>query len=74
MRKRLLRKSYTVTNVLEARECDMSDVQSLTKYVRQIYIPSVIDVFSKCLNLVPVKTKICPSVALAFPSIFHDEE
>ena len=38
------------------------------------FILSVIDVFSKNLYLVPVKTKNGPSIALAFRSIFHDDD
>jgi len=43
-------------------ECDLLDLQSLAKYNdTHRYILSVIDVFSKYLHLVPVKTKSGPS-------------
>ena len=38
------------------------------------YIISVIDVFTKFLHPVPVKTKIASSVASAFRSIFQDDD
>ena len=40
--------------------------------VNHRYILSVIDVFSKFIHMVPVKTKTGPSVAFAFRSIFAD--
>jgi transposase InsO family protein len=38
------------------------------------YILCVIDVFSKYLHLVPVKTKSGPHIASAFRSIFHHDD
>jgi len=38
------------------------------------YIQSVIDVFSKYLHLVPVKTKSGVSVTSAFRSLFDDDD
>jgi len=38
------------------------------------YILSVIDVFSKYMHLVPVKTKNGPSITSAFQSLFHDDD
>jgi len=53
--------------------CDLLDVQSYAKYnVNFRYILSVIDLFSKFLYLIPVKTKSGPSVTAAFLSIFDD--
>jgi len=53
-------------------KCDLLDVQSLAKYNDMYrYILSVIDVFSKYLQLVPVKTKSGPSI---FLSLFHDDD
>ena len=37
------------------------------------YILSVIDVFSKYLHLVPIKTKSGPAVTSAFRSLLHDD-
>jgi len=48
-------------------------LQSYAKYNDNFrYILSVIDVFSKFLYLIPVKTKNEPSVTTAFRSIFDD--
>jgi hypothetical protein len=57
VRKRYLRYPYTVLNLIDVWECYLLDMQSLVKYndVHR-YILSVIEVFSKYLHLVPVKT------------------
>jgi len=48
-------------------ECELLDVQAYAKYKDNYrYILSVIDVFSKYLHLIPIKTKSGPSVASAF--------
>ena len=74
VRKRFARKPYTVTNVRDVWECDLLDVQSYAKYIDNFrYILSVIDVFSKFLYLIPVKTKSGPAVTAAFLSIFVDK-
>ena len=70
VRKRFVRNPYTVTNVRDVWECDLLDVQSYAKYDNFRYILSVIDVFSKFLYLIPVKTKSGPPVTAAFRSIF----
>jgi len=63
-----------VTNVRDVWECDLLDVQSYAKYIDNFrYILSVIDVFSKFLYLIPVKTKSGPAVTAAFLSIFVDK-
>jgi len=63
-----------VTNVGDVWECDLLDVQSYAKYNDSIrYILSVIDVFSKFLYLIPVKTNSGPAVTAAFRSIFDDK-
>ena len=50
------------------------DVQSYAKYNDNFrYILSVIDVFSKFLYLIPVKTKSGPAVTAAFLSVFDDK-
>ena len=74
VRKRFARNPYTVTNVRDVWECDLLDVQSYAKYKDNFrYILSVIDVFSKFLYLIPVKTKSGPAVTAAFLSIFDDK-
>ena len=48
-------------------ECDLVDVQGLSKHNDGIdYLLCVIDVFSKYLNVVPVKSKPGTSVTAAF--------
>jgi hypothetical protein len=69
VRKRFPRNPYTVTNVMDVWECDLENLQACDNYR---YILSIIDVFSKYLHLVPVKTKNGPSVTLAIRSILVD--
>jgi hypothetical protein len=59
---------------MDVWECDLQDVQSLAIYDMRRYIPSVVEVFSKFLHLVPVKKKSDPSVALAFRYIIHHND
>jgi len=74
VRKRFARNPYTVTNVMDVWEFDLLDVQSYAKYNDNFkYILSVIDVFSKFLYLIPVKTKGGHAVTAAFLSIFDDK-
>lgn len=70
-RKRFARNPYLVTNIYDLWECDLLDVSSLAKYNdNHTFILCVIDVFSKYLHLIPIKTKTGPSVTAAFRSIF----
>ena len=72
--RRFLRDPYTVTNLMEVWECDILDMQSISKYNDTYrYILSVIDVFSKYLHLVPIKTKSGPAVTSAFRPLLHDD-
>jgi len=74
VRKRFARNPYTVTNVRDVWECDLLDVQSYAKYNDNFrYILFIIDVFSKFLYLLPVKTNSGPAVTAAFQSIFDDK-
>ena len=74
LRKRFARNSYTVTNVMNVWECYLLDIQAYAEYNDKYnYILSVIDVFSKFLFLVPLKTKSGPAVTTAFLSIFDDD-
>ena len=74
VRKRFARNPYTVTNVGDVWECDLLDVQSYARYNDNYrYVLSVIDVFSKYLYLIPMKTKSGPAVTAAFRSIFADK-
>ena len=72
VRKRFLRNPYTVS-IMHLWECDLFDMQSLAKYNMYRYILSVIDVFSKYLHLLSVKTKSGPAITSAFRSLFHDD-
>jgi len=55
-------------------ECDLLDVQSYAKYNDNFrYILFFIDVFSKYLYLIPVKTKSGPAFTAAFRSVFDDK-
>jgi len=73
-KKRFAWNPYTVTNVMDVWECNLLDVQAYAKYNDNYkYILSVIDIFSKFLFLVSVKTKSSPAVTRAFLSIFDDD-
>ena len=67
VRKRFLPNHYTVQNIIDLWECDLLDMQSLAKFnVMYKYILSAIDVFSKYLYMVPVKTKSGSAITSAF--------
>jgi transposase InsO family protein len=58
---------------MDVRECDLIVVPYLARYNDSYrYILSAIDVFSKYLHLVPLKTKTGKAVAEAFRSILED--
>jgi len=74
-RKRFLHNPYTVTNLMEVWECDLLDMHSLAKFNGMYrYILSVIDVFSKYVHLLPVKTMSSPAMNSSFLSLFHDDD
>jgi hypothetical protein len=71
--KRFPRNPYTV-NIMDVWECDLVDVQGLSKYKDGIkYLLSVTDIFSKYLHVVPLKSKTGPSVTSAFQSVLKDK-
>jgi transposase InsO family protein len=73
VRKHFPRNPYAVNNVNDVWELDLMDVQNLAKYNDKFkYLLSVIDVFSKFLYIVPLKSKTGPAVASAFTSILND--
>ena len=73
LRRRIPRNPYTVNNIMDVFQCDLVDVQNLAKFNDSYrYIFSAIDVFSKYLHLVPLKSKTGPAVAKAFGSILDD--
>jgi len=58
---------------MDVCECDLLDVKAYAKYNDNYrYILSVLNVFSKLLHMITIKTKGGPSVASAFRSIFDD--
>ena len=60
---------------MDVWECDLLDVKAYAKYNdNRRYILSVIDVFSKYLHMIPIKTKSGLSVASAFRSTFNDSK
>jgi len=73
IRKRFARKPYPVRNVTDVWECHLVDVRALGKFNDNYkYILSVIDVFSKFLHLVSLRSKTGTVIASAFISIFGD--
>jgi len=73
VRKRFARNHYSVNNVMDVWECDLVEVRALGKFNdRCVYILSPIDVFSKFLHLVHLRSKTGNAVATAFHSIFKD--
>ena len=62
-----------MNNVMDVWECDLVDVRALGRFNDNYkYILSVIDVFSKFLHLVPLRSKTGTAVASAFTSIIED--
>ena len=68
VQKKCPRNPYSV-NITDVWECDFDNVPGLSKYTDGIkYLLSVIDVFSKYLHVVPLKSKTGPCVTSAFES------
>ena len=73
LRKRFPRNPYTVNNIMGVWECDLIDVQALRKFNDGYkYLLTAIDVFSKFLHVVPLKSKMGPTITSAFQSILKD--
>jgi transposase InsO family protein len=73
VRKRFHRNPHTVNNINDVWESDLVDIQGLSKYNDGIkYLLTVIDVFSKFLHIVPLKSKTGNAVTLAFRTILKD--
>jgi len=73
VRKRFPRNPYSVNNILDVFECDLVDVQALSKHNDgHKYLLTVIDVFSKFLHMVPLKSKTGKDVTSAFRSVLQD--
>jgi transposase InsO family protein len=70
VRKKFPRNPYTVNNLMDVWECHLIVVPKLARYNDCYrYILSAIDVFSKYLHVVPLKSKTGRAVAEAFGSI-----
>ena len=75
VRKRFLRYPYSVNNILDVLECDLVDVLALSKHNDgHIYHLTVIDVFSKFLHIVPLKSRTGKDVSSAFHSVLQDSK
>jgi len=73
VRKRFPRNPYTVNNINDVWESDLVDVQGLSKYNDGVkYLLTVIDVFSKFLHIIPLKSKTSKAVTSAFQTILKD--
>jgi len=73
LRKRFPRNPYTVNNIDDVWEVDILDLTSLKKYNNNYrYLLQVIDVFSRYLHSVPLRTKTGKVVAAALECIFRD--
>jgi hypothetical protein len=60
---------------MELWESDLLDVQNIRKFNNYYkYLLTVIDVFSKFLHVVPLKSKTDQTVMSAFQSIFTDKK
>ena len=71
VRKRFPRNPYTV-NIMDFWECDLVDVQRLSKHNDGIKYLSAIDVFSKYLHVMPLKSKTGSFITAAFQSVLKD--
>jgi transposase InsO family protein len=62
-----------VNNINDAWESDLVDVQGVSKYNNGTkYLLTVIDVFSKFLHIIPLKSKTVKAVTSAFQSVLND--
>jgi hypothetical protein len=67
LRKRFPRNPYTVNNINDVGESGLVDVQGISKYNNGVkYLLTVIDVFSKFLHIIPLKSKTVKAVTSAF--------
>ena len=72
VRKRFLRNPYTVNNIDDVWEIDIMDLSSVKKHKdNHRYLLQVIDVFSKYLHSMPLRTKTGKEVASALESILQ---
>jgi hypothetical protein len=72
VRKRFPCNAYDVNIILDLWQSDLLDLQSFAKHNNNYrFVLSVIDVFSKYLHLVPLKSKTGSAVAEAFGAILR---
>ena len=75
VRKRFPRNPNSVDNIMDVWECDLIDVQALSRHNDGVkYLLTVIDVFSKFLHMVPLKSKSGKDVSSAFRSVLEDPD
>ena len=74
VRKHFPRNPYTVNNITDVWELDLMDLTPLKKYDNYKYLLQVIDVVSKYLHSVPLRSKAGKAVASAFESILQDQK
>jgi hypothetical protein len=71
--KHFQRNPYDVTNVTVVWECDLTDIQNLSRYNDKYrYLLYVIDVFSKFLHIVPLRSKAGTAVSTHFDLFFQN--
>jgi len=73
LRRKFPRNPYTVNNLFDVWESDLIDVQAFGKFNDNYkFVLTVIDVFSKFLHIVPLKSKSGMVVTSAFKSILEN--
>jgi hypothetical protein len=73
VRRKLPRNPYTVNNLFDLWEIDLIDVQAFGIFNDNCkFLLTVIDVFSKYLHIVPLKSKTGTAVTSAFKSILEN--
>jgi hypothetical protein len=73
LRRKFPRNPYTVNNLIDVWESNLIDVQAFGKFNHNYkFLLTVIDVFSKLLHIVPLKSKSGMAVTSAFKSILEN--
>ena len=73
VRKRFQRNPSTVNDIMDVWEYDLLDVQRFSKYNDGVrYLLSIIDIFSKYLHVMPLKSKAGPYVMSSFMSVLNE--
>ena len=75
VRKRIPSNLYNTNIIMDVCESYLVDVQGLSNYNDGIiHLLIVIDVFSKYLHVVPLKSTMGPALTLAFQSLLKDRK